>query len=90
MNQSEAARTSGINQSTISFRVRRYGVTPEEATKKRKWSRPDSLATKARAHGITANTVRARIRNKGWTLEQALTYPLMWTRKADRWSSPLI
>lgn len=78
MNQSEAGRASGIPISTISYRVRAHGISPDEAAQLKRGSHPRSIAVKARALGVKASTVRGRMNNKGWTLDEALTRPLFY------------
>ena len=65
------ARVFGIPASTLSYRMKRHGISVVKAAQL-----PHRVGRKARAAGLNASTVRNRIRKKGWTLDEALADPV--------------
>ncbi len=65
------ARVFGIPASTLSYRMKRHGISVVKAAQL-----PHQIGRKARAAGMNPSTVRNRIRKKGWTLKEALAAPV--------------
>ena len=68
-----AARAAALNPQTVHSRIKRSGMTLEEALTTPIQSHNGELADGARARGLDPQTVRKRIRKHGWSLEKALT-----------------
>lgn len=73
-----AARARGLPVSTVRWRMRKMGLTLDEALALP--PRSGKMAARARALGLKPNTIKARMRKKKLTADQALS----WTWKAPR------
>lgn len=84
----EVARSNGISRDTMYQRIRKFGMTAEEAATrplaetKSRWT--DEQRQLMERNGLDTNTVNMRIKHLGWTEQAALHTPVLSQQEVVR------